>query len=100
MLFVYCVILLDDHAQYCALHPGLCWLAAVKMAASGRSTLLSSNNSGLNSTAEQPNTEDEDGQDLWWEQLTPACLDPGGAFRWRATVIVQTPSDSPSNTAS
>uniref|UniRef100_A0A8C7PNR7 Dynein light intermediate chain n=1 Tax=Oncorhynchus mykiss TaxID=8022 RepID=A0A8C7PNR7_ONCMY len=65
MLFVYCVILLDDHAQYCALHPGLCWLAAVKMAASGRSTLLSSNNSGLNSTAEQPNTEDEDGQDLW-----------------------------------
>uniref|UniRef100_A0A8C7PMW7 Dynein light intermediate chain n=1 Tax=Oncorhynchus mykiss TaxID=8022 RepID=A0A8C7PMW7_ONCMY len=35
------------------------------MAASGRSTLLSSNNSGLNSTAEQPNTEDEDGQDLW-----------------------------------
>uniref|UniRef100_A0A8C8CDN4 Dynein light intermediate chain n=1 Tax=Oncorhynchus tshawytscha TaxID=74940 RepID=A0A8C8CDN4_ONCTS len=38
---------------------------AVKMAASGRSTLLSSNNSGLNSTAEQPNTEDEDGQDLW-----------------------------------
>ncbi|XP_010871656.1 cytoplasmic dynein 1 light intermediate chain 1 isoform X2 [Esox lucius] len=35
------------------------------MASSGKSALLSSNNSGLNSTSEQSNAEDEDGHDLW-----------------------------------
>lgn len=39
------------------------------MATSGRSALSSSTSTGSKSTLENPNPEDDDGQDLWWDKI-------------------------------